>query len=127
MFPWFRGWWAGWLIVAIAACPSGAGDAPPPKRMRVPGTYVPKDGKLVWRASYDAAAKPGWAWVPAGWVRLTKGWGYQPGYWQRADEPVEVGVGVELEVGGPTEREPVVHLTPFTGEVHDQRAHGAAP
>jgi hypothetical protein len=82
-----------WLIVlglGIALRPALGGEPPRPKTFRVPGVYEPKNGKLVWRPSFESAVKPGWTWVPAGWVRLRSGWGFQPGFWRRSSEPARV-------------------------------------
>ena len=42
-----------------------------------------------------------------------------------ADEPVEVTIGVELDVTGAPERQPVAHREPLPGELDDKIRQGA--
>jgi hypothetical protein len=110
----------GWLMVlGLVPAAAGAGDPSPPKRFRVPGVYEPKNGKLVWRKPFEAAAKPGWTWVPAGWVRLRSGWGFQPGYWRPSNEPARVPGWTPPRFGSDERRVTVIMPGPAMPGVRD--------
>jgi hypothetical protein len=61
------------------------GPAPDTDCFYIPGEYEPSaDGSTVeWRKGFWSKVQPGWAWVPAQWVRQPDGWSFQAGYWDR--------------------------------------------
>lgn len=90
----------GMAALAAADEPSGT--------FIVPGAFEPRAGKLVWRKPFRAAAQPGWTWVPAGWVRLSRGWGFQPGFWRRSDQLPRVPGYRPPSIGSPQRRVTIV-------------------
>lgn len=81
----------GAIALLLAGSVTTAGERQPaPRSFRVPGAYEPKGGKIAWREAFQTEARPGWVWIPAGWVRLSQGWGFQPGFWRAANQPARV-------------------------------------
>ena len=49
----------------------------------VPGTWVYRDTRYMWRPGFWVAFRPGWLWVPAGYVWTPAGYIFVDGYWDR--------------------------------------------
>ncbi len=55
--------------------------APDDNSIYVPGTWIYRDGRFVWRPGYYAAAQPGREWVPARYLWTPRGYVYVDSYW----------------------------------------------
>ncbi len=63
-------------LEAIPAEPPPADDS-----VLVPGCWVYRQTRYVWRPSYYLAYRPGWIWVPAHYVWTPLGYVFVDGYW----------------------------------------------
>jgi hypothetical protein len=61
---------------AVASTP-----APDANSVYVPGNWVFRDTRYVWRAGYWVNYRPGWIWIPAHYVWTPAGYVYVEGYW----------------------------------------------
>jgi hypothetical protein len=61
---------------AVASTP-----APNPGSTFVPGVWVYRETRYVWRPGYWVNYRPGWVWVPAHYVWTPAGWVFVEGYW----------------------------------------------
>src|SRR5437879_5424975 len=62
--------------------PAGASvPAPDNNSVFVPGTWVYRDARYLWRPGYWVAYRPGWVWIPAHYVWTPAGYVFVDGYW----------------------------------------------
>jgi hypothetical protein len=47
----------------------------------VPGTWVFRDTRYLWRPGFWVASRPGWVWIPAHYVWTPAGYVFVEGYW----------------------------------------------
>lgn len=63
----------------VQAAPSV--PAPGPDSSYVPGTWVYRESRYVWRPGFWHVHRPGWVWVPAHYVWTPAGYVFIDGYW----------------------------------------------
>lgn len=63
----------------VEAAPSV--PAPAPESVFVPGCWVYRDVRYVWRPGYWMNYRPGWVWIPAHYVWSPLGYVFVDGYW----------------------------------------------
>jgi hypothetical protein len=61
--------------------------APDPSDMYVPGCWIWRETRYLWRPGYWVAYRPDWVWVPARYVWTPGGCVFVDGYW---DHPLDV-------------------------------------
>lgn len=63
-------------------------SAPPPKAdsLYVPGSWVFREARYLWRPGLWYSPRPGWLWVPAHFAWAPAGYLFVEGYWDRALE-----------------------------------------
>jgi hypothetical protein len=60
--------------------------APDDDSLYVPGTWVPREERFVWRPGFWCEARPGWVWMPAHYCWTPAGSVFVDGYWDRCLE-----------------------------------------
>jgi hypothetical protein len=55
--------------------------APTPDSVFVPGNWVYRETRYVWRPGFWSGYRPGWVWNPAHYVWTPAGYLYEEGYW----------------------------------------------
>ncbi len=55
--------------------------APTPDSVFVPGNWVYRETRYVWRPGFWCDYRPGWVWIPAHYVWTPAGYVYEEGYW----------------------------------------------
>jgi hypothetical protein len=60
---------------------ANAVPAPDNNSVFVPGTWVYRQTRYLWRPGYWVAYRPGWVWVPAHYVWTPAGYVFVDGYW----------------------------------------------
>ncbi|MBL8822971.1 MAG: YXWGXW repeat-containing protein [Planctomycetia bacterium] len=87
---WVSGYWANAEIddeeIIDEAPPESLERGAPPTapsedHIWVPGTYVYRDTRYLWRPGYWIASQPGWCWVPATYCWTPSGYIFVDGYW----------------------------------------------
>lgn len=86
---WVPGFWAQQRQTEVAYLPpppeivqaAPSVPAPSPDSVFVPGTWVYRETRYVWRPGYWHAHRPGWIWVPAQFVWTPAGYVFVEGYW----------------------------------------------
>src|SRR5262249_11275619 len=63
--------------------PRAAASTPAPSdnSVYVPGTYVYRETRYLWRPGYWMDCRPGWVWIPAHYVWTPYGYVFIDGYW----------------------------------------------
>jgi len=91
---WVAGFWASAARREInyqdappASLENGpASAAPDDESIYIPGVWVYRDGRFLWRPGYWLTCRPGWTWSAAHYVWTPRGYVYVDGYW---DYPLE--------------------------------------
>jgi hypothetical protein len=89
---WVPGFWAPVEQQQISYLPpppapvetAPAGAAPDPDSVFIPGTWVYRETRYLWRPGTWVACRPGWVWVPAHYVWTPCGYVFVDGYWDYA-------------------------------------------
>ncbi|MFZ5569380.1 MAG: YXWGXW repeat-containing protein [Thermodesulfobacteriota bacterium] len=92
-FQWISGYWVSIQITETEYLPEPPEsvelgpnvNAPSPEYAWIPGCWLWKHGRYVWRPGYWAKMQPDWIWVPARYFWTPRGYVFIGGYW---DYPV---------------------------------------
>lgn len=92
-FAWVSGYWANSAqpqqeVIEQAPPDSLELGAPPTAPSQdhiwIPGCYVYRDTRYLWRPGYWVVNQPGWCWVPATYCWTPSGYIYVDGYWDHS-------------------------------------------
>jgi hypothetical protein len=85
---WVPGFWTGAQQTQVQYLPpppdpvaAAAVPAPNPDSVYVPGCWVYRESRYLWRPAYWMEPRPGWVWVPAHYVWTPVGAVFVDGYW----------------------------------------------
>ena len=89
-YQWVEGYWAqaeaeeiGLLPAPPAPVTESEPPAPDKTSFFVPGHWVYRDSRYVWKSGFWCPFRPGWIWVPAHYVWTPAGYVFVEGYWDR--------------------------------------------
>lgn len=89
-YQWVGGYWANAELedeeIIEEAPPESLERGAPPTapsddHIWVPGTYVYRDTRYLWRPGYWVVSQPGWCWIPASYYWTPSGYIFVDGYW----------------------------------------------
>jgi hypothetical protein len=88
---WVPGYWAQVQQTDVQYLPppppsletGGSVPAPDPNTTYVPGVWVYRESRYLWRPGFWCAYHPGWVWIPAHYVWTPAGVIFVEGYWDR--------------------------------------------
>jgi hypothetical protein len=105
---WVPGMWAPTRQEEITYLPpppapveTAVGPAPDSNSVYVPGTWVYRTSRYVWRPGFWAGYRPGWVWTPARYLWTPAGYVFVDGYWDYALRDrglLFAPVGIDLRV-----------------------------
>jgi hypothetical protein len=87
-FQWVSGYWSEQTqetVDFLPQPPDPVTESPPPPQaaddVYVPGTWIYRDTRYLWRPGFWVGYRPGWMWIPAHYVWTPSGYVFVEGYW----------------------------------------------